>query len=80
MHKLREWDSYRYVSDYTFVYNMETLANMCTQNSSTRLLDTLYSKANLQMMNPNTRKQPGKTYWMSHTLYPTVVHKRAKLY
>ena len=41
VHKLREWDSYRYVSDYTFVYNMETLTNMCTQNSSTRLLDTL---------------------------------------
>ena len=74
-HKLREWDSYRYVGDYTFVYNMETLTNMCTQNSTTRLLDTLYSEPNLLMMNPNTRKGAGKTYWMSHTLYPTVVHK-----
>ena len=75
VHKLREWDSYRYVGDYTFVYNMSTLTNMCTQNSTTRLLDTLYSAANLQMMNPNTRKHPGKTYWLSHTLYPSVVHK-----
>lgn len=74
-HKLREWDSYRYVGDFTFVYNMDTLKNMCIENSTTRLTSALYSESNFKMMCPKTRKAEGKTYWMSHTLYPSIVHK-----
>ena len=59
----------RYVSDYTFVYNMDTLADMCTENSTTRIKNSLYSNENLQLMK-------GDGSWSSHTLYPSIVHTK----
>ena len=59
----------RYVSDYTFVYNMDTLIDMTTENSTTRITNALYSERNSLQMS-------GDGSWISHTLYPSIVHAK----
>jgi hypothetical protein len=59
----------RYVSDYTFVYNMDTLRSMTTENSTTRVTNALYSESNMDLMSEDGS-------WSSHTLYPSIVHNK----
>ena len=73
VHKLSSTESngmvQRYVSDYTFVYNMDTLIDMTTENSTTRITNALYSES-------NSLRMSGDGSWISHTLYPSIVHAK----
>ena len=70
VNKLKTADRLRYSSDYTFVYNWNTLQNMCGSDANTRLnrgLNTFpYSRDELKHYN-------------SHTLYPWIVYSSQTL-
>ena len=67
VHHLLSMDPHRSVADFTFVYNMNTLKNMCKENSHTRITNSLYSDTtHNELINNNT--------WNSHTLYPLIAH------
>lgn len=61
---------YREVDDYTFIYNWNTLENMCKHTPEVRLKNSLYSDIQTHM------DLKLKHYnWNSHRLYPMIVHK-----
>lgn len=70
VNKLSLRDNLRYSSDYTFVYNWNTLENMCTSEADTRLNSGLNSFP-YDITNSDN--------YTSHVLYPYIVYNTQTL-
>ena len=70
VNKLKSTDNLRYTSDYTFIYNWNTLADMCNNDPQARL-NTGLNSFEYSINNSD--------HYTSHTLYPYIVYSRQTL-
>lgn len=70
VNKLKLTDNLRYTSDYTFIYNWNTLVEMCSSDSNTRLNTGL---------NSFPYSINNSDHYISHVLYPYIVYSTQTL-
>ncbi len=69
VNKLKLTDNLRYTSDYTFIYNWNTLEDMCSSDPQARL----------NQLNSFEYSINNSDHYTSHTLYPYIVYSKQTL-